>query len=56
LASDDLLDAECAWLRAEVYGRRTAWVQLEALDSWVQYSSRTGALSERLVADRNDLI
>jgi DNA polymerase-3 subunit epsilon len=42
LASDALLDAECAWLRAEVYGHRSARVQLEALNSRVQYSSRSG--------------
>ena len=49
LASDDLLDAECDWLRDEVYGRRSARVQLEALDSRVQYSSRSGLLSERTI-------
>ncbi|PVE06336.1 3'-5' exonuclease [Limnohabitans sp. Rim28] len=49
LASDVLLDAECEWLRDEVYGRRSARVQLEALDSRVQYSSRSGHLSERTV-------
>jgi DNA polymerase-3 subunit epsilon len=47
LASDDLLDAECDWLRDEVYGRRSARVMLEALDSWVQYSSRSGLQTER---------
>ncbi|PUE47843.1 DNA polymerase III subunit epsilon [Limnohabitans sp. 2KL-1] len=49
LASDDLLDAECAWLRAEVYGSRSARVQLEAMNSLVQFSSRSGQLSERSV-------
>jgi DNA polymerase-3 subunit epsilon len=49
LASEDLLAAECAWLRAEVYGSRHARVQLEALDSRVQYSLRSGHLSERTV-------
>lgn len=49
LASDVLLDAECEWLRDEVYGRRSARVQLEALDSRVQYSSRPGHVSERSV-------
>ena len=49
LGSDALLDAECAWLRAEVYGQRSARVQLEAMDSRVQFSSRSGALSERSV-------
>jgi DNA polymerase-3 subunit epsilon len=49
LGTDALLDAECAWLRAEVYGQRSARVQLEALDSRVQYSSRSGLLTERAV-------
>jgi DNA polymerase-3 subunit epsilon len=49
LGSDALLDAECAWLRAEVYGQRSARVQLEAMDSRVQYSSRSGLLTERAV-------
>ena len=49
LASDALLDAECAWLRAEVYGSRSARVQLEAQSSLVQFSSRSGLLSERTV-------
>lgn len=47
LGSDDLLDAECTWLRDEVYGRRSARVLLEALDSRVQYSSRSGLQTER---------
>jgi DNA polymerase-3 subunit epsilon len=49
LVSDDLLDAECDWLRAEVYGQRSARVQLEAMDSRVQFSSRSGQLTERSV-------
>jgi len=49
LGSDALLDLECAWLRAEVYGQRSARVQLEAMDSRVQFSSRSGPLSERSV-------
>ena len=49
MASDDLLDAECDWLRAEVYGTRSARVQLEAMDSRVQFSSRSGQLTERSV-------
>jgi DNA polymerase III subunit epsilon len=49
LASDEGLDAECAWLRAEVYGTRSARVQLEAMSSQVQFSSRSGVLSERTV-------
>jgi DNA polymerase-3 subunit epsilon len=49
LASEVLLDAEFEWLRDEVYGRRSARVQLEALDSRVQYSARSGRLMERTV-------
>ena len=49
LASDALLDAECAWLRDEVYGSRSARVQIEAMNSLVQFSSRSGKLSERSV-------
>lgn len=49
LASEALLDAECAWLRAEVYGTRSARVQLEAMDSLVQFSNRSGQLAERAV-------
>lgn len=49
LVSDESLDAECAWLRAEIYGARTARVQIEALSSRVQFSSRPGVLSERSV-------
>jgi DNA polymerase-3 subunit epsilon len=44
LSSDALLDAECVWLRAEVYGQRSARVQIEAMDSRVQYSSRSGEI------------
>ena len=47
LASDELLDAECDWLRAEVYGRRNATVLLEALDSLVQFSARPGQQTVR---------
>ena len=47
LASDELLDAECDWLRAEVYGRRNATVHIEALDSLVQFSARPGQQTVR---------
>ncbi len=42
LPTRELLDAECTWLRAEVYAQRSARVQLEAMDSLVQFSSRSG--------------
>ena len=47
LPSDDLLQAECTWLRESVYGPRGGRVQLEAMDSRVQFSNRPGLLSEQ---------
>jgi DNA polymerase-3 subunit epsilon len=49
LASDELLQAECSWLRAEVYGQRKAQVQLEAMDSLVQFSSRPGMVVDKTI-------
>ena len=49
LSSTQDLDAECEWLKASVYGSRSARVQLEALDSRVQFSSRAGVISERVL-------
>lgn len=42
LATEALLDAECEWLRAEVYGRSGVRLEVEALDSRVRYSARPG--------------
>ncbi|MES2686642.1 MAG: 3'-5' exonuclease [Pseudomonadota bacterium] len=36
------LQAECAWLKAEVYAGRAGQVQVEELDAGVRYSSRSG--------------
>jgi DNA polymerase-3 subunit epsilon len=47
LASQDLLEAECVWLKAEVYGRRNASVLIEAMDSLVQFSARPGQQTGR---------
>lgn len=47
LKSPEALEAECAWLKAEVYGGRTARVALEVQDSTVQFSGRPGQLSQR---------
>mgnify|MGYP006206702539 FL=1 len=41
------LDEELAWLKAEVYGRRSARVEIEALDSLVRYSARPGQVSQQ---------
>lgn len=49
LPSDDQLEAECTWLRADIYGQRSARVQLEAMDSRIQFSSRPGQLSEKTI-------
>ncbi len=43
----DRLDAEVDWLKTEVYGRRGARVEIEALDSRVRYSARPGGVSQR---------
>ncbi|QHE78049.1 3'-5' exonuclease [Hydrogenophaga sp. PBL-H3] len=41
------LEDEIEWLKAQVYGRRSARVEIEALDSLVRYSARSGELSQR---------
>lgn len=41
------LQAECDWLKAEVYAGRPAQVQIEELDAAVRYSSRPGKRSAR---------
>lgn len=47
LASQEQLDAELAWLKAEVYGRRAARLEIEMLDSLVRYSARRGEAADR---------
>jgi len=47
LASQALLDAELEWLKAEVYGRRSARLDIEAMDSTVRYSARPGHTVEK---------
>lgn len=42
LGDEAALQAECDWLKAEVYARRPAHVQVEELDAGVRYSSRPG--------------
>jgi DNA polymerase-3 subunit epsilon len=41
------LDEELQWLKAEVYGRRNAQVDIEALDAQVRHSARAGERSQR---------
>jgi DNA polymerase III subunit epsilon len=47
LATPELLDAECDWLRENVYGRRAARLDIAALNSRVRYSLRPGGRSQR---------
>ncbi|MFN7120770.1 MAG: 3'-5' exonuclease [Hydrogenophaga sp.] len=47
LADAQRLEDELAWLKADVYGRRSARVDIEALDSWVRYSARPGTLTQQ---------
>lgn len=42
LGDEAALQAECDWLKAEVYVHRPAHVQVEELDAGVRYSSRPG--------------
>jgi DNA polymerase-3 subunit epsilon len=47
LGDDAALQAECDWLRATVYGRRAARVQVEKLDARVRYAARSGEITQR---------
>jgi DNA polymerase-3 subunit epsilon len=47
LADEAALQTECDWLRATVYGRRAARVQVERLDAHVRYAARSGELTQR---------
>lgn len=47
LADQERLEVELDWLKAEVYGRRQARVEIEALDGLVRYSARPGVVSQR---------
>jgi DNA polymerase-3 subunit epsilon len=47
LADEALLQAECDWLKTEVYANRPARVQVERLDAGNRYSSRAGTVEMR---------
>lgn len=47
LGDEAALQAECDWLKAEVYANRPAHVQVEELDAGVRYSVRPGKRSSR---------
>lgn len=49
LSDEVQLEAELAWLKSEVYGGRSARVQVEKLDALVKYSTRQGELSNRQI-------
>ena len=42
LSDEAAVQAECEWLRANVYGSRNASVELEKMEATVKYSSRSG--------------
>jgi DNA polymerase-3 subunit epsilon len=47
LPSEAELHAECAWLKENVYGQRSAAVQVEKQDAQVRFSSRPGVLTHQ---------
>ncbi|MDR7151623.1 DNA polymerase-3 subunit epsilon [Hydrogenophaga palleronii] len=49
LADQARLESELEWLKATVYGRRHARVEVEAMDSLVRYSARAGVASQRVL-------
>ena len=51
LDSEDALNGELAWLRAEVYGRRKAQVEVEVRDALTRYASRSGGTQFRALPD-----
>ncbi len=47
LKTDAELNAECEWLKDQVYGQRRALVQLEKQDALVRFSSRPGVMTQQ---------
>jgi DNA polymerase-3 subunit epsilon len=47
LKSETELNAECAWLKEQVYAQRNAMVQIEKQDALVRFSSRPGVLTNQ---------
>ena len=47
--SADALEAEAEWLKTQIYGGRSARIGLETQDAWVQFSSRSGQSSDRVL-------
>ena len=46
LASDEALQLECEWLKANAYNQRSATLQMEKLHAGVRYSSRPGEMMQ----------
>lgn len=49
LGDEAQLQSECEWLKASVYGRRAAQVQVERLDAGNRYSLRPGQVEARSI-------
>ncbi len=47
LGDEAALEAECAWLKANVYGQRSASVVVEKVDALAKYAARKGVLAPR---------
>ena len=47
LADANALDAECEWLKTQVYGGRSAVVAVEQSDGYAKYSARGGRMVQR---------
>lgn len=49
LKSDADLNAECVWLKEQVYNQRRAMVQIEKLDALVRFSNRSGVVTHQQI-------
>jgi len=47
LGDEAALETECVWLKAKVYGHRSASVMVEKVDALTKYAARSGALAPR---------
>jgi DNA polymerase-3 subunit epsilon len=47
LGDEAALEAECAWLKTQVYGQRSASVVVERVDALTKYAARRGTLAPR---------
>ena len=49
LSDEAALEAECAWLKAKIYGARNASVMVEKVDALSKYAARTGLVAPRVL-------